>query len=237
MNISLPSELKRFVAQKIKDGLYASEDEVVRDALQRLVERDRFLSIGSTMSSQILPRLSSDTLSSLGLGGGDVEALAFIVLMQATQDMDGDLKMIMAEIKAMAAAKTKLRELISKVRKDVTSNAGQRDKKPPLDFSRGLGSQQTYHRVKIPYADPESEGGVKFVSADLFDGKLDDVAQLKGILDDLKDKLDGMNEMSEMTSLRLQMMMDRRSKFISTLYQIMKHNNSSTLAAMLQNLK
>jgi hypothetical protein len=35
-------------------------------------------------------------------------------------------------------------------------------------------------------------------------------------------KLDGMNEMSEMTALRLQMTMDRRSKFIGTLSNIMK---------------
>ena len=35
-------------------------------------------------------------------------------------------------------------------------------------------------------------------------------------------KLHGLNEMSEMTALRLQMTMDRRSKFISTLSNVMK---------------
>jgi hypothetical protein len=49
-------------------------------------------------------------------------------------------------------------------------------------------------------------------------------------------QLDGMNEMSEMTSLRLQMTMDRRSKFISTLSQMMK-KISTTQDTLVQNMK
>jgi len=49
-------------------------------------------------------------------------------------------------------------------------------------------------------------------------------------------KLEGMGELSEMTSLRLQMTMDRRSKFISTLSQIMK-KVSSTQDMLVQNIK
>lgn len=59
---------------------------------------------------------------------------------------------------------------------------------------------------------------------------------IKQVKDDLKTKLDSMNEMSEMTSLRLQMMMDRRSKFISTLSNIMK-KISQTQDTIVQNLK
>jgi len=51
-----------------------------------------------------------------------------------------------------------------------------------------------------------------------------------------KKKLDSLNEMSEMTGLRLQMMMDKRSKFISTLSNIMK-KISSTQNTVVQNLK
>ena len=49
-------------------------------------------------------------------------------------------------------------------------------------------------------------------------------------------KLNGMNEMSEMTSLRLQMTMDRRSKFISSLSNIMK-KISTTQDILVQNIK
>ncbi len=62
------------------------------------------------------------------------------------------------------------------------------------------------------------------------------IGGLKNLLDDLKGKLDGMNEMSEMTSLRLQMTMDRRSKFISTLSQTMK-KISTTQDILVQNIK
>lgn len=53
---------------------------------------------------------------------------------------------------------------------------------------------------------------------------------------ELNGKLGAMNEMSEMTSLRLQMMMDRRSKFISTLSNIMK-KISATQDTVEQNIK
>ena len=63
-----------------------------------------------------------------------------------------------------------------------------------------------------------------------------ETARLLAVPDELKGKLDGMNEMSEMTSLRLQMMMERRSKFISTLNNIMK-KISTTQESLVQNLK
>ena len=65
---------------------------------------------------------------------------------------------------------------------------------------------------------------------------LAEVARILSNPDELKGKLDGMNEMSEMTSLRLQMTMDRRSKFISTLSNIMK-KISTTQDTLVQNLK
>jgi hypothetical protein len=60
--------------------------------------------------------------------------------------------------------------------------------------------------------------------------------ELRAIRDDLRDRLDSMNEMSEMTSLRLQMAMDRRSKFVETLSNIMKKIDS-TQETIVQNLK
>src|ERR1035437_8956244 len=64
-----------------------------------------------------------------------------------------------------------------------------------------------YHQAQIPVADPESEPCLRFVQTDLYNGHLDEVAQLRCIQEDLKGQLDSMSEMSEMTSLRLQMAM------------------------------
>ena len=234
MNVSLPTQLKRFVEKKVKDGVYASENDVMCDALRGLRERDDLLlnaSGGVSASSSPYDR----ALSNMGVGG-DIGCMAFTVLMQATKDMDNDLKMIMVEVKAMTAAKQKLREIIAKVNKDVASNAGQTNGRPPLNFQTGMGSQKAYHQAHMPFADPESEGGVKFIPTDLFRGEIVDVSQLVAVQADLKGQLDCMNEMSELTSLRLQMTVDRRSKIITTLSNIMK-KISSTQDAVVQNIK
>ena len=68
------------------------------------------------------------------------------------------------------------------------------------------------------------------------DGPITTEDQLRAIRDGLKDRLDSMSEMSEMTSLRLQMAMDRRSKFVETLSNIMKKIDS-TQETIVQNLK
>jgi hypothetical protein len=62
------------------------------------------------------------------------------------------------------------------------------------------------------------------------------VYTIGGLTEEKKKKLKRMNEMSEMTSLRLQMTMDRRSKFISTLSQLMK-KISTTQDTLVQNIK
>ncbi|MDQ6616147.1 MAG: NADH-quinone oxidoreductase subunit C [Actinomycetota bacterium] len=57
------------------------------------------------------------------LKSGEIEDLAYLVLMEAAKGADQDLKFIMSEIQAVNAAKAKLRELIAEINRDVTSNA------------------------------------------------------------------------------------------------------------------
>ena len=54
--------------------------------------------------------------------------------------------------------------------------------------------------------------------------------------DSIKNKLDSMSEMGEMESLRLQMAMDRLSKMMSTLSNLLK-KISETASAITQNIK
>jgi len=170
------------------------------------------------------------------LPGEDIEQMAFVVLMDAVKSADQDLKMIMAEVKATTAAKNYLRGLINMVNRDVAANAAQKDGAPPLDFAAGMGSEGAYYDAPMPVPDPGSEGGVRFVPTDLHNGPIVTVAQLRSIQDDLKGQLDSMNEVSEMTSLRLQMSMDRRSRLMATLSNIMKKIGDST-DAIVRNLK
>jgi hypothetical protein len=117
-------------------------------------------------------------------------------------------------------AKRKLAAASSKVLKSLAKNSNSVD---PLELVRA--------QVEAQFVD------LSAYQSDLLSFYvLDDVAQLLVVQDDLKGKLDGMNEMSEMTSMRLQMMMDRRLKFISTLSNIMK-KISTTQDTLVQNLK
>jgi hypothetical protein len=198
---------------------------VVRAALQRLEPEDG------------VAEKQPDPASLTGPGSdGDIAALAFTVMMEAARSADEDLKTIMAEVKAMNSAKARLRDLINLVNRDVAANGGCGDAGQKLDFSRGLGSEQAYHRAPWPVLDPDASGGVRLARCDLHRGKIDSFGDLQGILDDLKGKLDSMSEMSEMTSLRLQMAMDRRSKLMESLSNIMK-KISTTNDALVQNLK
>jgi CRISPR/Cas system CSM-associated protein Csm2 small subunit len=114
-------------------------------------------------------------------GDGDIEALAFIVLMQATNDQDQDLQNIMAAVKAQNNAKSELRN-----------------------------QMQVTHQITAQ--------------------------QINQDVQDIKGRLDSMNEMSEMTSMRLQMAMDRRSKFVEALSNILKKIDD-TQNTIIQNMK
>jgi hypothetical protein len=114
-----------------------------------------------------------------GVGdGGDIMALAFLVLMEATESAQEDLKASIAEAKAINAAQCGVRQVIDKVSRDSSS---------------------------------EVEG-------------------------ELQIALDILNEMGEMESLRLHMAMDRLSKLMSTLSNILK-KISDTDSSLVQNLK
>ena len=61
-------------------------------------------------------------------------------------------------------------------------------------------------------------------------------AQLDAAIDKAKNDLDSMSEMGEMESLRLQMAMDRMSKQMSTLSNLLKKIND-TQKSIIQNIK
>jgi hypothetical protein len=200
-------------------ALFAKLTEKVQPNV-RLIISDQAMKLrqGSIDENAVRSNLNA-IYSAGGLGGMDVSEAAFIVMMQATKDMDKDIQDMMEEVKAFNQAKQKMRNLATRVTQDVAKNASKQDTEvcaPPA-----CGGYQTVMmevapvlkrvRTRKPLAlrDPVNIG------------------QLRSFADDLKGNLDGMNEMSEMTSLRLQMTMDRRSKFISTMSALMRKISSA----------
>ena len=93
------------------------------------------------------------------------------------------------------------------------------DKKYPLTKSKLTGIKKDVNVLAKGLADMESISG-----------------KAKDEIDTVKNKLDSLNEMGEMESLRLQMTMDRVSKFMSTLSNILK-KMSDTQQGIVQNMK
>jgi putative addiction module CopG family antidote len=230
MEVELPAELAEFVRRKVAEGHYRSADSVVRAALEWFSSRDRLLASTAARSAQATWQVLED------LDGTDIEEVAFQVLMEAAKSANEDLQSIMAHVKAINAAKSSLRQLISKVARDISANLGQRERRPPLDLSRGMGSARAYHHCRVPHPDPETPGGVQFLITDLWAGRLEDVSHLKAIRDELDARLDSLGELTDMTSIRLQMLMERRTRVLATLSNLLK-KMSDTEQAISQNLK
>lgn len=143
----------------------------------------------------------------------------------------------MEQVKAINSAKSKLRDLIAKINCDIVENAGQRDGMPQIRFGPcGRGSESAYHSTALPYLDLRSPTGVRIVTTDMHKGAITNVSTLSEMRDEVKGKLDLLSEMGEMESLRLQMAMDRLSKLMSTLSNLLK-KASDTDTAMISNLK
>jgi hypothetical protein len=160
--------------------------------------------------------------------GNDIEALVFIVLMQATNSAEDDLKQIMDGVKAINNAKQELRNMISQLQAEQAAMASSRNEATcQTEPCRALPArlrELSAATASLPHP-VRTTAPARLTSADL-----------KSLAGQLKFDLDNMNEMSETTSLRLQMAMDRRSKFIEALSNIMKKIND-TNSSILQNLK
>ena len=216
MEVALTAQLTKFVDEKVREGRYENASEVVRDALRRFELRDGAAALGAD---------------------SDIESLAFLTMMEAAKSAQEDVRAVMASVKAINAAKKAMRELLGKITQDAAANAGKRGSDGPLDFSRGLGSEAAYHKVPFPVADAQAKGGVSFVETDLSPGApVRRKEDLDALVDKAKGDLDSMSEMGEMESLRLQMAMDRMSKLMSTLSNMLK-KISDTSNAITQNLK
>jgi hypothetical protein len=129
-------------------------------------------------------------------GNTDVEAIAFVVLMEAASSAVEDLKSLMHEAKAINEVKARLR-----CPAPVDSRARAT---PPLDF------ESLVHLSLAVYAKQAEQ--------------------------EAREALDSISEMGEMESLCLQMTMDRLSKMMSTLSNVLKRI-ADTQAQLIQNLK
>ena len=160
-----------------------------------------------------------------------------VVMMEAARSAREDLKAIMDGVKAINAAKRHQRELLARIKRDVVAAVVADAEGKEIEFSpQGCGGKSGYERTKVAIPDPEAPEGVRFAHVSLIDGEVTSHRQLEAARDAVQGDLDSMSELGEMESLRLQMAMDRYSKMMSTLSNIMK-KVSETSDAITQNIK
>jgi hypothetical protein len=158
----------------------------------------------------------------------DIDSLIAIVMMQAANDAENDLKQIMDGVKTINNAKQEMRNLISELQAMQAALASSK----PSDTCQTPTCRQLPSRLKELSAATASLPHPVRTTAP---AKLT-TANLNTLAGQLKSDLDSMNEMSETTSMRLQMLMDRRSKFVEALSNIMKKIDD-TQSTILQNIK
>ena len=158
----------------------------------------------------------------------DIEAMALIVLMEATQDNQSDLQSVMEQMQKENEQKQQLRRLIDEINK---AAAG---------LSANLKSQTC--RSEFCNSLPAREAALNALSGST--GKPvrlqaqanPSFEQLTALKSQANDALNSMNDVSETQALELQMAMDRRSKLLEMMSNIEKAI-SDTDSSIVQNLK
>lgn len=173
--------------------------------------------------------------SVLGLGEQDIMALAFLVMMEASNSAQEDLKAIMNEVKNINKEKEKFRSLSIQANKYSTGSTGLKMPKTTLDSFRLLTKASNYKQVAM--SQPRSIQTNQIQKTNTNSTKqLASAEELKALQAELNNKLDSLDEMSESGSLRMQLFMERSSKFNSTLSNIMK-KIGDTAGSLISNLK
>lgn len=160
--------------------------------------------------------------------GGAGDLLTFFVVMAASRQLDVLEGERMKEQEAIAVAQEKLKGLVEMVGQNLKKNSGKEDADPCMapdcgpfeamldDLENALDRCPTWIRISV--REPADIGDVK---------------SLRNDLDYLRKT---MEDLSKLTSARLKMTMERRSKYVSTLSKLMK-NVSTTQDAVIQNIK
>jgi hypothetical protein len=82
------------------------------------------------------------------LNGGDIEAITFLLLQQASKSARDDLKATMAHVKEINNAKAALSLAMDRIGKDIGANEGNKKKHLPFDISQGMGNEAAFHRCQ-----------------------------------------------------------------------------------------
>lgn len=161
------------------------------------------------------------------LSGADIEALAFLVMMEASKSAEEDLKSIMDGVKLINKQKDALRSVVDELNQQTAAIKAQPSTPCNTPLCRSLSSRISQIQSQSP-ASPRLRR-VQLRPSPTY-------ADLNAARSDIKSNLDSLSEMGETESMRLQMAMDRQSKMMAALSNILK-KMSDTNDSIVQNIK
>jgi hypothetical protein len=147
--------------------------------------------------------------------------------MDAAKASQEDLKTIMDGVKAINAQKDALRGVMNDVNQQTAASGKAQSMPCNTPTCRSLAARVSQIESQAPASPRVRRLQVRANPT---------FADLNALQSDLKSRLDSMSEMSEMDSMRLQMVMDRRSKLLEALSNIMK-KTSDTSDSVVKNIK
>lgn len=181
-------------------------------------------------------RMTSSYARGNNLGQMEVESLITMIMMLLANDTEKDLKQMMNALNELKKEKEKILQAIGELEKNKTNIT-----RIKFDSLRLIAAQKITLGTPTQPAIVRTNNIAKRLNEDSLKRTniavtRPSAAEIKQVQDELKTQMDSMNGLSEMSSIRLQMTMDRRSKIISTLSNIMK-KISKTQDSIIQNLK
>jgi DNA repair exonuclease SbcCD ATPase subunit len=159
---------------------------------------------------------------------GDINSLVAIVMMQAANDSNNDLKDAMAQMQAANNAKQQLGELMAQMQAAQAAMQSQmKNEYCQTEPCRALPSKlKELSAVTASLPHPVRTTAPANLT----------IANLKALDNQLKSDLDSMNDMSDEMSMRMQMVMDRYTKAVEVLSNLIKKIDD-TSSSILQNIK
>jgi hypothetical protein len=156
-----------------------------------------------------------------------IDSIVLLVMMEAAQDSETELQNMMQQMQRQNDQKRALRQLHDEMVKEAALKPGQTGGTCVSAFCRSLPERiASFNQASAEQSQPVHLQVPTTVS----------YQQLASMEQNLNQNVDIVNEMSEATALQLQMEMDRRSKLMQTLSNLMK-SIGDTDSAIVQNLK
>jgi hypothetical protein len=235
-----------------KNNEQTAEIEEITEQYNRIIHllpdstRDRVREIVHTWDGQSISSdgfdisILSDSVKTIleNLADVDIEVIVALVMFELWQSEEEALSELLEEMHRINEAKQRQREhiksLMKKKRESESTPSDSSIRGPSV--KRLKPNPRLGTKVNDTRADYTETQKHPFLSKTAPPPPPDTLELPIDNLEEHQGKLDSLGEQSEMLSLRLQMTMDRRSKFISTLSNIMK-KIATTQDTLIQNIK